>query len=91
MDNKNIQKILQSFGISPESLGPEKLQKLFEITDKLNINETMSDQNVSKIIDILDIKFNKKNKPKVSIKIGRNEKCICESGKKWKKCCGKIS
>ena len=24
-------------------------------------------------------------------KIGRNEKCICGSGKKYKKCCGKFA
>jgi len=25
-----------------------------------------------------------------SVKIGRNEKCPCNSNKKYKKCCGKI-
>ncbi|MFN3194309.1 MAG: SEC-C metal-binding domain-containing protein [Aureliella sp.] len=24
------------------------------------------------------------------VKIGRNEKCPCDSGKKYKKCCGKV-
>ena len=27
---------------------------------------------------------------KCTIKIGRNDPCICGSGKKFKKCCGKI-
>ena len=29
------------------------------------------------------------NKPKRVTKIGRNEKCPCGSGKKYKQCCGK--
>ena len=33
-----------------------------------------------------------KKKPyKREINIGRNDKCFCGSGKKWKKCCGKKS
>ena len=31
----------------------------------------------------------KKASPKVVNKIGRNEKCTCGSGKKYKQCCGK--
>ncbi|MBM7072427.1 SEC-C domain-containing protein [Shewanella sp. 202IG2-18] len=26
---------------------------------------------------------------RVTAKIGRNDPCLCESGKKYKKCCGK--
>ncbi len=36
-----------------------------------------------------EVKENTKKSPKKSEKIGRNDKCPCGSGKKYKQCCGK--
>lgn len=40
--------------------------------------------------DIFDQKLSAKNFSKVKINIGRNTLCPCDSGLKFKKCCGKI-
>ena len=89
----NIKKILpylRSLGISPETLGPNKLKKLLDFTDNIKDPSEISNSDISKIIEIMGVELqSKKKNPKVSIRIGRNEKCICESGKKWKNCCGK--
>ena len=89
----NIQKILpylKSLGISPETLGPDKLEKLLNFTDSIKDPSKVSNNDMAKIMEIMGIELQSKKKtPKVSIRIGRNEKCLCESGKKWKNCCGK--
>ncbi|MFT4415031.1 SEC-C metal-binding domain-containing protein [Fredinandcohnia humi] len=33
----------------------------------------------------------KEDFPKVVTKVGRNDLCPCQSGKKYKKCCGKVT
>ncbi len=38
----------------------------------------------------LDLLLNTPKPAKVEKKIGRNEPCPCGSGKKYKKCCGKV-
>jgi len=38
---------------------------------------------------IFDQKMTKRNLSKVTLQIGRNSSCPCDSGKKFKKCCGK--
>ena len=41
-------------------------------------------------IEEKDLKKNKVNKNLEGKKIGRNEKCFCGSGKKYKHCCGSL-
>ena len=36
------------------------------------------------------LKENKINQENINKKIGRNEPCLCGSGKKYKRCCGAL-
>jgi len=54
-----------------------------EIKDKETYN------NLKKFLETGNYKYI--NPPiKEDVKIGRNDPCICGSGKKYKKCCGKL-
>jgi len=91
MDNlHNILPLLRQFGISPDQLGPERLEQLMKISDKISDPEAINEELASKVMDTLGITTShnnpQKKKPKKK-KIGRNTKCPCESGLKWKKCC----
>ena len=88
-DMSNLIPILQSLGVSPENLGPEKLELLQHITDTIDINDTstITSEKVRKIMDVLGV--SKKDKQRqINFKVGRNENCPCGSMKKYKKCCG---
>lgn len=66
---------------------PAKEQEYWEESrKKLNIFRTnFDDLPRSNDKEWPDIKLNNKN-----IKVGPNEKCLCGSGKKYKKCCGSV-
>jgi len=62
----------------------EAINKLAENSnDNLDKNNPKLEQNTIKD------EFNP-NDPKTWRKVGRNEKCLCGSGKKYKNCCGKL-
>ena len=89
MDIQSVLPLLQQMGVDPAKLGPEKLAKLMQITDKIKDPNQITQENIREITDIFALKLTvflnlKKRK---ALKIGRNEPCPCESGKKWKKCC----
>ena len=87
---KDVLNILQSLGINPGTLGPDKLSRLINICSSITDPSQISQETTKQIIDTIGITtVDKKTKPKKSVKIGRNEPCICESGLKYKKCCGK--
>lgn len=88
--NGTINDVLQSLGVSPEQLGPEKLERLMQLCNNITEPSQISQETTRQIIDTIGINtVGKKTEPKKSVKIGRNEPCICESGLKYKKCCGK--
>lgn len=39
---------------------------------------------------VIDLSRPSRARPITSIHIGRNDKCYCGSGKKYKKCCGSL-
>lgn len=88
-DMNKILPILQSFGISPSKLGPEKLNRLMKISEKVSDPSKITTDVAGEILDILDISLAGKKQPRSTkkIKVGRNDKCPCDSGKKFKKCC----
>lgn len=97
-DNNNnlssILPLLSQFGISPDKLGPERLEQLLKMSSVIQDPEKMTPDIANKIMDTLGINTNinrqEANKPKISTRIGRNDKCpLCPSGLKYKKCCGK--
>ena len=90
LDVRSVLPLLQQMGIDPGKLGPEKLEKLMKLSSKINDPNQITPEVVSEITNIFGIDLNgpKETKKKNNgIKIGRNELCPCESGKKWKKCC----
>jgi hypothetical protein len=83
--------ILQQFGISPENLGPERLEKLMSIASLIKNPSDITQEMSRQILDTLGVvpvapKIQKKS---TAVKIGRNSPCACGSGKKYKKCCDK--
>ena len=60
--------------------------------NKLEENKNNSiDKNNSRLKqNLIKTEFNP-NDPKTWGKVGRNEKCPCGSGKKYKNCCGKLA
>ena len=88
----NILPLLRQFGISPEQLGPDRLEQLMKLADKISDPTTIDSETASKVMDTLGITTAHNNvgmKRTKKKKIGRNAKCPCDSGIKWKKCCGK--
>lgn len=91
LDVRSVLPLLQQMGVDPSKLGPDKLERLMKMSDKIKNPDQITPEVVSEITNIFGIDLNGPVQPKkreISLKISRNEKCPCESGKKWKKCCG---
>jgi uncharacterized protein YecA (UPF0149 family) len=82
--------LLRQFGIPPEMLGPDKLEKLMKIAAKIRDPSKVTPEISREMMRTLGVNTAQPAKHK-SIegkkKIGRNDPCPCKSGKKWKKCC----
>jgi len=63
---------------------PEELGELLKDKRKVAEIRKLAQENPQMVKEAM--KFLAQNKPKKE-KIGRNEKCPCNSGKKYKKCC----
>jgi len=90
LDIRNVIPILKQLGISPDKLGPERLEDLMKIAEKINGVSDITPEITSKIMDIVGIVPKAKVAQKIQTreKIGRNELCPCgKYGKKYKKCC----
>jgi uncharacterized protein YecA (UPF0149 family) len=87
-DMKKIVPLLQDFGISPEQLGPQRLEKLFKLAQTIQDPSKITPETSNEIMKSLGINLNGPKEPKKSQKINRNDPCTCNSGKKYKKCCG---
>jgi len=81
--------LLRQFGISPEQLGPDKLNKLMEVAAKITDPSQITPAMSQELMHTLGVRVRPPTKPKHSTtaKVGRNDPCPCKSGKKWKKCC----
>ena len=90
LDIGTILPMLRQFGISPEMLGPEKLEELMKLADKISNPSDITPELSKKIIDLLGISTRATISPKQKSneKIPRNSLCPCGKGKKYKKCCG---
>lgn len=97
IDVSSAIKLLRQFGIDLDKLEPEKMERLMKITQQINDPSEITPDIISEIGGMLSLNTqninqnvlnqNGKNIKKTKIKIGRNEPCPCESGKKWKNCC----
>jgi uncharacterized protein YecA (UPF0149 family) len=94
----NYEEILKNLDIIMEDLTPEQLEGLKKMAETIGNPNNMSVQQAMKLVKDLDLDIEKlqKNARKKRAeerektkkpKIGVNEKCPCESGKKYKKCC----
>ena len=73
----------ESFEMFEEMLSINNLE-IIKILSRIKINSP----SVSNMLNKED-NLNKNNSP-VSVKISRNALCPCGSGKKYKRCCGKL-
>ena len=91
LDLKSILPLLQQFGISPDKIGPEKLNQLMALSQHIKDPSKITPELSSQIINSLGINLAgpKPQKTVTDKKIPRNEKCPCGSSLKYKKCCGK--
>jgi len=87
-DINNVLPILRSFGVSPDNLGPDRLQRLCAITERITDPENVTPEVAREVLDIFGINLHQQSAPRRNVRIGRNEACPCTSGKKYKKCCG---
>ena len=68
-----------------KNLTPVQIESLEKMSKEINFN-TLNPQEAKRIIEELNINM-KGEKKEIIKKIKPNEKCICQSGKKYKKCC----
>lgn len=90
--------IFNSFGIDLNNMNHSQIMRLENIIGRVKSSEDVTQEVVNEFKNVLGIvppespnenvsKPNDTKTPKV--KVGRNENCPCESGVKFKKCCGK--
>ena len=85
---RDILPILKQFGVSPEQLGPERLRKLITFSSKIKDPSKITQESSRQLMNILGIGAPIRSKTRsAKDKVGRNDRCPCESGNKWKKCC----
>jgi len=83
---ERLMKITQQIN-DPSHITPEiisEIGSMFQLNNQNVLNQNVLNQNV---LNQNVLNQNGKNIKKTKIKIGRNEPCPCESGKKWKNCC----
>ena len=89
-----MEDILKSLDILLSDLSPQQIDGLKRLSQTISNPNNLTASQATRIVDELGIDIEAlqkkakalraKNKPK---KIGENEKCPCDSGKKYKKCC----
>lgn len=90
LDNFNIEnatQFLKNLGIDPKTFTPETINKLMQFTDKIKDPTKIDPQTIQQIKKLLNLKLPNNKPNNQTTKIGRNDICPCNSGKKWKKCC----
>ncbi len=80
----DIQAMMQQLGVSPDRITPEKFAELMKLADTVQDPANITPEITKKIVDILGGYHANRHK---TDKVGRNESCPCNSGKKYKKCC----
>jgi uncharacterized protein YecA (UPF0149 family) len=94
---ENFQQLLGSLDILTEDLTSEQIEGLKKFASSINDPNKLSANQAMKIVKDLKLDIEKLqknarkirsqiNKPKRP-KVGSNEPCPCNSGKKFKKCC----
>lgn len=95
MERKHLD-ILNSLDIDLDDLTEHQQQILTNVAKKIKNPNRMTANEAVKIvkelgIDIEALQKKMRQQPRVRTKIGRNQPCPCDSGKKYKKCCGTVN
>ena len=70
-------------------LDPHKIHQILEIADKVKDPSELTTENINKLASLANIPtIPPTTNSNPQSKVGRNKPCPCNSGKKWKKCCG---
>lgn len=96
MNPEQVQHIMNSL---LDTLTDEQKTKLQEASAKISNPEAMNPEQVLELFKDIGINVDdmvksarradaERRQARPRVKIGRNEKCPCKSGKKYKKCCG---
>ena len=86
MSIADMMPLLRQFGVSPDQLGPERIEKLMKLTDGIEDFSQITPAFSMELMKTLGVSLKPPSKTKRT-KIGRNDPCPCKSGRKWKKCC----
>ena len=87
-DIRSIIPMLAQFGIRPDQLEPEKLDRLLTLADEIKDPANITPEIAGQVMQIVGMGVRGSQKPIRRKKIGRNEKCPCLQGRKYKYCCG---
>lgn len=91
METQNIIKGLKDMGVDISKYTKSQLNQLINISSEISDPSDIlnSPEILTKISNILNINIphQQKSPIKKTKKISRNDKCFCNSGKKYKKCC----
>lgn len=82
--NLEIKKVLSSFGIDEKTISKKNMSMLQKLCENPN---DFSYEKLQEVINTFIVNQSLKPINTASIKIGRNDRCICGSGRKFKKCC----
>ena len=96
------EKFLKSIGLDISKLSPQQVKRINSICDPKNLSEKESTiffkslgVNIHKLVNVIRERLENckegddpdEGRIDICVKVGRNEKCPCNSGKKFKKCC----
>jgi len=82
--SNDLKKALNNTGIDLSKYPKDKLDTILKFTDSITDPSKMDAQQIHQLQVLLGLK---KGQPKKRVKIRVNDKCPCDSGKKYKKCC----
>jgi uncharacterized protein YecA (UPF0149 family) len=95
------EEILNALGLNLNDITDEQKERLMKIGETISNPQNMNATEAMDIVNSLglDIEKLQKNARRMKAeldkankkpKVGRNAKCPCDSGKKYKKCCGRM-
>jgi uncharacterized protein YecA (UPF0149 family) len=84
---EQVLSILKSFGISPDKITPELIDKITNMGLDFNNTDSFTTEKCNELIEILGLELSLPKKKVKNPRIGMNATCPCGSKIKYKKCC----
>ncbi len=84
--SNDLKKALSNMGLDLSKYPKDKINTIMQFADSISDPSKMNAEQINKLQVLLGLK---KGPTKKRIKIRVNDKCPCDSGKKYKKCCMK--